>query len=97
MHKPIEIHWTTTLRILSYVKGSPKIELLYKKYGYAHISTYSNASYACNMGNRKSTAGYCTIIRGNFMTWRVIKRCDISISSTEAEYRAMFHTIYVMM
>ena len=68
MHKPREVHWTTTLRILSYLKSSLEEVLLYKKYGHAHISSYSDLGYACDKRNVKSTNGYCTFIGENLMT-----------------------------
>ena len=38
MHQPREAHWTTTLRIMVYVKSSPGKGLLYIKYGHLCIS-----------------------------------------------------------
>ena len=70
MHQPTEVHWKTALRILLYVKSSPRKGLLYKKYGHIRISGYSDSGYAGDKGDRKSTTGYCTFVRENLVIWR---------------------------
>ncbi|XP_020266498.1 uncharacterized protein LOC109841985 [Asparagus officinalis] len=67
---PREVHWTAALRILAYVKSCPGKGLLYKKHGHLHISAYSDAGYAGNIGDRKSTSEFYTFIGGNLVTWR---------------------------
>ena len=46
MHQPREVHWTTALRILAYIKSSPEKGLLYKKHGNIRILGYSDSGYA---------------------------------------------------
>ncbi|XP_020254244.1 uncharacterized protein LOC109831319 [Asparagus officinalis] len=92
MHKPREVHWTAALKILAYVKSCPGKGLLYKKHGHTHISAFSDAGYAGDMRDRKSTSGFCTFVGGNLVTWRSKKQDVVSRSSAEAEYRAMAHT-----
>jgi len=90
MHQPKEVHWTSPLRVLVYVKSSPGKCLLYKKHGHVCIFGYSDSGYASNKGDRKSTTGYCTFVGGNLVTWS--KKQDVSKFSAEAEYRTMAHT-----
>ncbi|XP_020262584.1 uncharacterized protein LOC109838556 [Asparagus officinalis] len=89
MHKPRELHWTAAVRILAYVKSCPEKRLLYKKHEHLHIFVFSDAGYAGDIGDRKSTFGFCTFIGGNLVIWRSKKQ---SRSSAEAEYRAIAHT-----
>ena len=91
MHQPREVHWTTAMRILPYIKSSPEKDLLYKKYGHVRIFGYSDSGYTGDKGNRKSTTGYCTFVGGNLVTWRS-KKQDVSRSSVVADYIAMAHT-----
>ncbi|XP_020246308.1 uncharacterized protein LOC109824184 [Asparagus officinalis] len=81
MHKPREVHWTAALKILAYVKSCPGKGLLYKKHGHTHISAFSDAGYAGDMGDRKSTSGFCTFVGGNLVTWRS-KKQDVVRKST---------------
>ena len=48
------------------------------------------------IGSLKSTAGYCTFVGENLVTWRN-KKQDVSRASAEAGYRAMSHTAFKMM
>jgi len=43
------------------------------------------SKYAGDKEDRKSTAGYCTFVRGNLVTRRS-KKQDVSKSNAEAEY-----------
>ncbi|XP_020253820.1 uncharacterized protein LOC109830870 [Asparagus officinalis] len=70
IHKPKVVHWTAALKILAYVKICPGKGLLYKKYEHTHIFAFSDAGYAGDMGDRKSTSGFCTFVGGNLVTWK---------------------------
>ena len=41
--------------------------------------------------DRKSTSGYVPFVGGNLVTWRSKKQSVVSLSSVEAEYRALHH------
>ena len=69
MHKSRKVHWTTVLRILTYVESSPRKDLLYK-YEHVHISSDSNSEYAGDKRDRKSTTGYYTFVGENIVTWK---------------------------
>ena len=97
MRKAREVHWKASLRILTYVKGSPGKGVLYKKHGHLQIEAFSDSSYAGDKKDRKSTFGYFTYVRGNLVTWRSNKQIVVSCSRVEAEYRAMAHTAWEMM
>ena len=58
MHHPREVHWTTALRILAYIKRSSEKDLLYKKHEHDRILGYYGPEYAGDKGDRKSTTGY---------------------------------------
>jgi len=67
MHESREAHWSATLRILAYTKGCPGKSLVYK-YGYVHVSGYSDLGYVSDRGDKKSTTGYYTFIGKNLVT-----------------------------
>ncbi|RVW12470.1 Retrovirus-related Pol polyprotein from transposon RE1 [Vitis vinifera] len=50
---------------------------------------YSDADWARNIIDRRSTFGYCSFVWGNLVTWRSKKQSVVARSSAEAEYRAL--------
>jgi len=44
MRQPKKVHWTTALRIFTYVKSYHEKGLLYKKHEYVRIFNYSDSS-----------------------------------------------------
>ncbi|KAK4410342.1 Retrovirus-related Pol polyprotein from transposon RE1 [Sesamum angolense] len=62
MDKPRLVHWEAALRILKYIKASPRKGLLFKRHGHVKIEAYSDADYAGAKDDRKSTSGYCTYV-----------------------------------
>ncbi|CAN1121074.1 Retrovirus-related Pol polyprotein from transposon TNT 1-94 [Linum perenne] len=93
MKNPNEEHLKMVMRILRYLKMSPGKGLLFKKHHQRHITIYTNASWAGELTERRSTTGYCTYVWGNLVTWRSKKQTAVARSSAEAEYRAVAHGI----
>ena len=65
MHSPSEDHMNAVLRILRYLKSAPGKGLMFSKHGHLNIDGYSDADWAGNVTDRKSTSGY-------FNSWEVI-------------------------
>ena len=63
-----------------------------KNNGNTHIMGYTDADWAGNSLDRKSTTGFCTFVGGNLVTWKSKKQTVVARSSAEAEYRAMAST-----
>ena len=70
-------------------KGTPSQGVLYENRGHTQIVEYCDANRAGSPIDRCSTSGYCVFIGGNLVSWKSKKQDVISISSAEAEYRAM--------
>ena len=92
MHSPTLLHWEILKRILRYLKGSVGRGILMRNHGSHHIMAYTDADWAGNALDRKSTTGFCTFVGGNLVTWKSKKQTVIAWSSAEAEYRAMAAT-----
>ncbi|CAL8134074.1 unnamed protein product [Prunus armeniaca] len=88
MHSPSEDHMNAVLRILRYLKSAPGKGLMFSKHGNLNIDGYSDANWAGNVIDRKSTSGYFTFVGGNLVTWRSKKHNVVALSSAEAEFRA---------
>jgi deoxyxylulose-5-phosphate synthase len=89
MHSPSEEDIEAVFRILRYLKASLGKGFMFRKYNHLNIDGYTNADWAGNIVDRKSTSGYFTFVRGNLVTWRSKKRNVVALSSAEAEGRGM--------
>jgi Reverse transcriptase (RNA-dependent DNA polymerase) len=89
MHAPGEEHMKAVMRIIRYIKGAPGRGIKFEKNGHAEIKGYSDADWAGNVMDRKSTAGYFTFVGGNLVTWRSKKQNVVALSSAETEFRGM--------
>ncbi|CAN6698728.1 unnamed protein product [Malus baccata var. baccata] len=93
MHAPSEDHMAAVMRILSYLKGAPGKGLIFRKHGHMEVKGYTDADWAGNITDRRSTSGYFTFVAGNLVTWRSKKQNVVARSTAEAEYRGMAHGI----
>ncbi|XP_004306286.1 PREDICTED: uncharacterized mitochondrial protein AtMg00810-like [Fragaria vesca subsp. vesca] len=92
MQAPTQAHLHIVKRILRYLKGSAGRGILLKNNGNTNIMGYTDADWAGNSLDRKSTTGFCTFVGGNLVTWKSKKQTVVARSSAEAEYRAMAAT-----
>lgn len=88
MQKLREIHNKVAVKILAYIRSSLGKGFLYKNYGHISITTYSDAGYARDKGDRKSIISYLIFI-GDIAKQ---KQDLLFRSSVEAKYRFITHT-----
>ena len=89
MHDPKQDHMEAALRIVRYLKGTAGMGMLFKKNGHFSISGYTDASWAGDLSDRRSTSGYFTFVGGNLVTWKSKKQKVVALSSAEAEFRGI--------
>ncbi|XP_072060390.1 secreted RxLR effector protein 161-like [Arachis hypogaea] len=89
MHKPQEDHMEAAMRIVRYLKGAPGSGIIFKKNGHLKVETYTDADWAGNPNDRRSIAGYFTLVGGNLVTWKSKKQTVVALSSAEAEFRGI--------
>ena len=87
--KPIKEHWTGVKRILRYLKGTNKFGLIYREDTPVAITGYSDADWAGDVGDRKSTSGYVFLLGGAAISWKSSKQTCVALSTAEAEYVAL--------
>jgi hypothetical protein len=85
--KPKRSHWTAAKRVLRYLKGTNNLGILYK--GDLGMHGYSNADWAGDADDRKSTSGYLFLIAGGPVSWKSRKQSTVALSTAEAEYVAL--------
>ncbi|KAL9224910.1 hypothetical protein vseg_000891 [Gypsophila vaccaria] len=89
MQKPTQSHLEAALRVLRYLKGSPGQGILFRRDSVLSIEAYCDAAYASCPITRRSITAYFVCIGGTPISWKTKKQDTVSLSSTEAEYRAM--------
>ena len=82
-------HWTAVKRVLRYVKGSRDLGLLYTNDEPMECIGYPDADWGGDTDDRKSTSGFLFQIGGIAVTWRSTKQTCVTLSTAEAEYRAL--------
>ena len=89
---PTTVHWAAVLRILRYLRGTQFQSLLLPSTSSLQLCAYSDADWASDPVDRKSTTGFCIFLGDSLISWKSKKQSVVSKSSTEAEYRAMAST-----
>ena len=79
---------TTLKRIIKYVKTTAEFGVWYSKDTSDVLARYSNADWAGNAYDRKSTSGGCFYVGNNLVSWMRKKQNSISLYTAEAEYIA---------
>ena len=66
---PKESHMTALKRIIKYVKTTAKFGVWYSKDTNDVLVGYSEADWARNVDDRKSTSGGCFYVGNNLVSW----------------------------
>ena len=77
------------LSILRYLKGTSNKGIFYSKNDNLDLIGYTDADWAGDGDDRKSTSGYFILVRGNLVTWKSKKQKVVALSSAEAEFRGI--------
>uniref|UniRef100_A0A2N9HNF3 Uncharacterized protein n=1 Tax=Fagus sylvatica TaxID=28930 RepID=A0A2N9HNF3_FAGSY len=92
MAAPRSLHYAAVLRILRYLKGTLFHGLHFSSQSSLTLQAYSDADWAGDPTDRRSTTGYCFLLGNSLISWRSKKQSVVARSSTEAEYRALADT-----
>ena len=87
--KPTKEHWTAVKRILRYLRGTVNLGLLYSGNAPPECICYSDADWAGDVGDRKSTSGYVFLLGDGAISWKSSKQSCVALSTAEAEYVAL--------
>ena len=83
---PTDQHWKAVKHILRYLTGTVHYELMFSKKETAEVEGYSDADWAGDIDDRKSTSGYLFKLSGASISWRSRKQSCVALSTAEAEY-----------
>ena len=88
MQNPKKPHLEVVRRILRHVKSTIDYGLLYKKGEDCKLVGYCDADYTGDHDTRRSTTGYVFMLGSRAISWCSKRQPTVSLSTTEAEYRA---------
>jgi hypothetical protein len=92
MATPRSTHFSAVLRILRYLKETLFHKLHFSSQSPLDLHAYTDADWAGDPTDRRSTTGYCFLLGTSLISWRSKKQSVVARSSTEAEYRALANT-----
>jgi hypothetical protein len=85
---PKESHLTAVKCIIGYVNDTLLYGIWYSRETNLVVAGYSDADWAGNADDRKSTSGGCFYVGNNLVAWMSKKQASISLSTAEAKYIA---------
>jgi hypothetical protein len=94
--KPTSTHMAAARRVLRYLKGTKNLGIIYraKSHPSSHLDIFgfSDANWAGDKNDRKSTTGYLFAIAYGPVSWTSQKQSTVALSTMEAEYMALSDT-----
>jgi histone deacetylase 1/2 len=89
LHAPRSPHWSAVKRILRYIHSTLSHGLHIQSSSSSLLSAFSDADWAGNSDDRRSTGGHAIFYGPNLIAWSARKQATVSRSSTESEYKAL--------
>lgn len=87
--EPTKQHWMAVKRIMRYLNGTLELGMLYSEAEKKECVGYSDADWAGDLNDRKSTSGYIFQMSGAAISWRSKKQTCVALSTAESEYMAL--------
>ena len=85
MENPQVEHWIAVKRIFRYLQGTKSHGICFKPGDKVDFYGYSDADWAGDHADRKSTSGYAFTLIGAPISWGSKKQSSVSLSTSEAE------------
>ena len=89
MSRPYEHHAAGLKHVLRYLRSTSRLGIKYGPCENQNLVGYSDADYAADKSDRKSTSGFIFSLGGGAVSWASKKQRSVSTSTTEAEYLAL--------
>lgn len=86
---PTTNHQGACKRVLRYLRGTIYSSLYFVPVSNFQLQGFSDADFASNLDDRRTTTGYCEMLGKNLLSWSSKKQVVVARSSTEFEYRSL--------
>jgi hypothetical protein len=82
-------HWEAFTHVMRYLSGTTDYALVYKRGAPEHLTGFTDADWGNCLSTRRSVTGYLSLFNNHLVSWQTKKQPVVSLSSCEAEYRAL--------
>jgi hypothetical protein len=89
MQTPQKPHLDAMKRILRYIKHTLRCGTFYESKSQLQVHGYTDANWADNVSNRRSTSGFMFSFGSGAVSWSSKKQPTVALLSTEAKYRGV--------
>lgn len=89
MQQPREEHWPAALKTFRYLKGTVGQGILLRANTTFSVTGWCDANWGACPVSHRSLTGWIIQFGTSLISWKTTKQDDVSLSSTEAEFRAM--------
>lgn len=93
MHSPKTSHMEAAVRVVKYVRQSPRLGIFMPTETGKQLAAYCDADWASCPNTRRSITSYFVTYGYSLISWKSKKQNTISRSSAEAEYRSLASTV----
>jgi len=87
MQTPRKPHLDVVRCILRYIKHTLQCEIFYEAKSQLQVHGYTDANWASNVFDRRSTSGFMFSFVSGVVSWSNKKQTTVALSSMEVEYR----------
>jgi hypothetical protein len=87
LQNPSLSHWLAAVQILNYLCSTADLKLCLG--GSLDLAGYSDSDWGEDRDDRRSTSAYTYRVGDGAISWKSRKQATVSLSSTEAEYKAL--------
>ncbi|XP_019099760.1 PREDICTED: uncharacterized protein LOC109132543 [Camelina sativa] len=92
MQTPLLDHWNAAQRLVRYLKSSPGQGVVLSSTTPLQVNAYCDSDFNKDPSSRRSLTSYIVMLGDSPLQWKTKKQSRVSLSSAEAEYRAMAMT-----
>ncbi|KAG7578912.1 Integrase catalytic core [Arabidopsis thaliana x Arabidopsis arenosa] len=89
MQTPRQEHWLAALKVVRYLKGTLGQGILLRADSSFHLTGWCDSDWQACPLSRRSISGWIVQLGSSIISWKAKKQDMVSMSSAEAEYRAM--------
>ena len=90
-HNPAARHWKAVRKIITYLKATKNLGVVFQREVDLKLSLFADADYADRCNDRRSVLGVAVMIRNTVVSASNTTQHCVTLSTREAEYVAMAH------